>query len=115
MCRTLVAVIACGALTSLAIGLAHADWSDSKRNRIRREHPGILLTTPESLEAMLIGTKTDHRELLGHIRAVVVDEVHAFAGDDREWHLLAVLERLQRVTGMPIQRVGLSATVDNPN
>lgn len=69
MCRTLVAVIACGALASLAIGFAHADWSDSKRNRIRREHPDILLTTPESLEAMLIGTKTDHRELLGHIRS----------------------------------------------
>lgn len=94
--------------------LWHGDVSDSKRNRIRREHPDILLTTPESLEAMLIGTKTDHRELLGNIRAVVVDEVHAFAGDDRGWHLLAVLERLQRVTGRPIQRIGLSATVGNP-
>ena len=44
----------------------------------------------------------------------MVDEVHAFAGDDRGWHLLAVLERLTRVTGRPIQRIGLSATVGNP-
>lgn len=63
---------------------------------------------------MLIGVKTDHARLLGSVRAVVVDEVHAFAADDRGWHLLAVLERLERVTGRPIQRVGLSATVGNP-
>jgi len=95
--------------------LWHGDVGDSMRNRIRRERPDILLTTPESLEAMLIGVKTDHRELLGGVRAVVIDEVHAFAGDDRGWHLLAVLERLQRVAGRPIQRVGLSATVGNPH
>ncbi|MEU4599904.1 DEAD/DEAH box helicase [Nocardia sp. NPDC023988] len=95
--------------------LWHGDISNSRRDRIRREHPDILLTTPESLEAMLIGTKTDHDQLLGNVRAVVIDEVHAFAGDDRGWHLLAVLERLQRVTNRPIQRVGLSATVGNPD
>ncbi|MFD6390785.1 DEAD/DEAH box helicase [Nocardia sp. NPDC060259] len=95
--------------------LWHGDVSNAKRDRIRQEHPDILLTTPESLEAMLIGTKTDHNQLLGNIRAVVIDEVHAFARDDRGWHLLAVLERLHRVTGRPIQRVGLSATVGNPD
>ena len=52
---------------------------------------------------------------LGRLRAVVIDEVHAFAGDDRGWHLLAVLERLTRLTGRPLQRVGLSATVGNPD
>ncbi|MFI6494568.1 DEAD/DEAH box helicase [Streptomyces sp. NPDC050564] len=93
--------------------LWHGDTKESTRQRIRTDAPDILLTTPESLEAMLIGVKTDHARLLGNVRAVVVDEVHAFAGDDRGWHLLAVLERLQRVTGRPIQRVGLSATVGN--
>ena len=44
---------------------------------------------------------------------MVVDEVHAFAGDDRGWHLLAVLERVARLAGRPLQRVGLSATVGN--
>ncbi|MER6158612.1 DEAD/DEAH box helicase [Streptomyces sp. NPDC001868] len=94
--------------------LWHGDTKESQRQRIRTDRPDILLTTPESLEAMLIGVKTDHAHLLGGIRAVVVDEVHAFAGDDRGWHLLAVLERLQRVAGRPIQRIGLSATVGNP-
>ncbi|GGW51428.1 DEAD/DEAH box helicase [Streptomyces xantholiticus] len=94
--------------------LWHGDTKESQRQRIRTDRPDILLTTPESLEAMLIGVKTDHAHLLGDVRAVVVDEVHAFAGDDRGWHLLAVLERLQRVTGHPIQRIGLSATVGNP-
>ncbi|CCK30502.1 ATP-dependent helicase [Streptomyces davaonensis JCM 4913] len=94
--------------------LWHGDTKESQRQRIRAEAPEILLTTPESLEAMLIGVKTDHARLLGSVRAVVIDEVHAFAGDDRGWHLLAVLERLERVTGRPIQRVGLSATVGNP-
>ncbi|MFJ9030264.1 DEAD/DEAH box helicase [Streptomyces sp. NPDC102274] len=95
--------------------LWHGDTKESQRQRIRTDRPDILLTTPESLEAMLIGVKTDHAHLLGGIRAVVVDEVHAFAGDDRGWHLLAVLERLQRVSGRPIQRIGLSATVGNPH
>jgi ATP-dependent Lhr-like helicase len=94
--------------------LWHGDTKESQRQRIRTEPPDILLTTPESLEAMLIGVKTDHAHLLGRVRAVVVDEVHAFAGDDRGWHLLAVLERLERVAGRPIQRIGLSATVGNP-
>ncbi|WP_449064931.1 DEAD/DEAH box helicase [Planomonospora algeriensis] len=94
--------------------LWHGDVRESQRRRIRTDPPDILLTTPESLEAMLIGVKTDHAHLLGRIRAVVVDEVHAFAGDDRGWHLLAVLERLERVTGQAIQRIGLSATVGNP-
>ncbi|MEU0274899.1 DEAD/DEAH box helicase, partial [Streptomyces sp. NPDC006307] len=94
--------------------LWHGDTKESQRQRMRGDSPDILLTTPESLEAMLIGVKTDHAHLLGGVRAVVVDEVHAFAGDDRGWHLLAVLERLERVVGRPIQRVGLSATVGNP-
>ncbi|XUZ23494.1 DEAD/DEAH box helicase [Streptomyces sp. RMIT01] len=94
--------------------LWHGDTRESQRQRIRADRPDILLTTPESLEAMLIGVKTDHAHLLGGVRAVIVDEVHAFAGDDRGWHLLAVLERLERVTGRPVQRIGLSATVGNP-
>lgn len=94
--------------------LWHGDTKESRRQRIRTDPPDILLTTPESLEAMLIGFKTDHAHLLGTVRAVVVDEVHAFADDDRGWHLLAVLERLERITGRTIQRIGLSATVGNP-
>jgi hypothetical protein len=48
-------------------------------------------------------------KLFADLRAVIVDEVHAFAGGDRGWHLPAVLERLSRIAGRPLQRLGLSA------
>ncbi|MBY6413360.1 DEAD/DEAH box helicase [Rhodococcus sp. BP-252] len=92
----------------------HGDVGQSARKRILLDRPDVLLTTPESLEAMLVSTKVDSRVLFSGLRAVVVDEIHAFAGDDRGWHLLAVLERLSRVAGREVQRIGLSATVGNP-
>ncbi|MEV0913404.1 DEAD/DEAH box helicase [Streptomyces sp. NPDC049967] len=94
--------------------LWHGDVSQTRRKRILRERPDVLLTTPESLEAMLVSANVDHRTFFSGLRTIVVDEVHAFAGDDRGWHLLAVLERLEHVAGRPVQRVGLSATVGNP-
>ena len=96
------------------VAVWHGDVTPSARQRILREPPDVLLTTPESLEAMLISLKVEHGRLFTGLRAVVVDEIHAFAGDDRGWHLLAVQERLTRVTGRHIQRIGLSATVGNP-
>ncbi|MEH0841064.1 DEAD/DEAH box helicase [Micromonospora sp. CPCC 205711] len=95
--------------------LWHGDVTMGRRRTILRERPDVLLTTPESLESMLVSTAVDHDEFFRHLRAIVVDEVHAFAGDDRGWHLLAVLERLSRVAGRPVQRIGLSATVGNPD
>lgn len=97
------------------VGLWHGDTSAVQRRRLRLDRPDMLLTTPESLEAMLVSTLTDPRQVFAGLRMVVVDEVHAFAGDDRGWHLLAVLERLSRLAGRRIQRVGLSATVGNPD
>jgi ATP-dependent Lhr-like helicase len=97
------------------VGLWHGDTPDSVRRRLTVDRPDILLTTPESLESMLISTRVTPEQMFGDLRAVVVDEVHAFAGDDRGWHLLAVLERLSEAAGRPIQRIGLSATVGNPD
>lgn len=94
-------------------GLWHGDVGESQREAIRDDPPDVLLTTPESIEAMLVSRKTDHAALFGNVRAIVVDEIHAFAGDDRGWHLLAVAERVQRLAGRDLQRVGLSATVGN--
>jgi ATP-dependent Lhr-like helicase len=96
------------------VAIWHGDVGAAARQRLLRDPPDMLLTTPESLEAMLISVKVSHWSLFSGVRAIVVDEVHAFAGDDRGWHLLAVLERLAVVTGRPIQRIGLSATVGNP-
>jgi len=95
--------------------LWHGDVKTSARRRILREPPDCLLTTPESLEVMLVSTNVDHRTLLGRAQAVIVDEIHAFAGDDRGWHLLSVLSRIEHLAGRELQRIGLSATVGNPD
>ena len=94
-------------------GLWHGDTTDSERRAIVSNPPDILLTTPESLEVLLVMRHRKHPGLLAQVRVVVVDEMHAFAGDDRGWHLLSVIERIQRIAGLPLQRIGLSATVGN--
>ncbi|MFI6887479.1 DEAD/DEAH box helicase [Streptosporangium canum] len=100
--------------TGRRVALWHGDVSSARRKQILRDPPDILLTTPESIESMLVSVNVDHRQFFEGLQAIVVDEVHAFAGDDRGWHLLAVLERLTHLIGRPVQRVGLSATVGNP-
>ena len=98
----------------LRVGLWHGDVGDAARRRMLRDPPEILLTTPESIEAIMISARIDHAAIFGSVRTVVVDELHAFAGDDRGWHLRFLLARLERMTRQRIQRVGLSATVGNP-
>ncbi len=93
----------------------HGDVGQSERRRFLREPTDILLTTPESLEAMLMSKRVPSRDLFGGLQAVVIDEVHAFAADDRGAHLSAILERLVRFCGRDVQRIGLSATVGNPD
>ncbi len=103
-----------GRLVGRRVAMWHGDVGDSERRRILADPPDILLTTPESLEVMLVSRRVEHEAFFRRLRAVVVDEVHAFADDDRGWHLLSVLERLQRLAEQPVQRIGLSATVGNP-
>lgn len=95
--------------------LWHGDVSESAKKGIQRDAPDILLTTPESLEVMLISSDPEARGMLHSARVVIVDEIHAFAGDDRGWHLLALLERVRVLAGREMQRIGLSATVGNPD
>lgn len=92
----------------------HGDIGQADRKRARVDPPDVLLTTPESLEGMLISTNPEMKVHLRNLKAVVVDEIHAFAGDDRGWHLLSVLARLTARIGKDLQRIGLSATVGNP-
>lgn len=92
----------------------HGDVSDSRKQRFRDAPTHILMTTPESLEVMLISARTDARALFRNLAAVIIDEVHAFAGDDRGAHLAALLERLVMLCEHDVQRIGLSATVGNP-
>ena len=103
-----------GAWAGRRVALWHGDTPASQRQSMLIDPPDVLLTTPESLESMLVSTSVDHRRLFADLRAVIVDEVHAFGAGDRGWHLIAVLERLSRIAGRPLQRIGLSATVGNP-
>jgi ATP-dependent Lhr-like helicase len=93
----------------------HGDIGQGAKARAKRVAPDVLLTTPESLEGMLISTKVDRRSWFGNVRTIIVDELHAFAGDDRGWHLRAVIKRIEAYARQPIQRIGLSATVGNPD
>ena len=93
----------------------HGDVGQGDKRRFVEDPGDLLATTPESLEAMLISTRVPTRRLLGNLRAVVIDEVHAFAADDRGAHLVALLERVTRLAGRDLQRIGLSATVGNPD
>jgi len=94
--------------------LWHGDITDSKKKKILGDSPDCLLTTPESLEVMLTSKRVDHKVLFQDVRVVIIDEIHAFAGDDRGWHLLAVLERIAHISENRMHRIGLSATVGNP-
>ena len=94
--------------------LWHGDTSAGDRRRFIADPTDVLLTTPESLEVMLMSPRVPARRVFARLQAVVIDEVHAFVRDDRGGHLAAVLERLSRLCGRDLQRVALSATVGNP-
>ena len=87
-------------------------WMQAERARIARTPPDILITTPESLYLLLTSRA---RELFASLETVIVDEIHAVAGDKRGAHLALSLERLDALVteagGAPPQRIGLSATV----
>ncbi|MGH9277288.1 MAG: DEAD/DEAH box helicase, partial [Acidimicrobiales bacterium] len=83
------------------------DTSAADRRDIVRHPPDILITTPESLYLMLTSSA---REVLAGVEVVIVDEIHSVAGTKRGAHLALSLERLERLTPNPPQRIGLSAT-----
>lgn len=92
----------------------HGDTGDYGRRQFLREPTELLMTTPESLEVLLISPRVNAAALFGDLRITVIDEVHAMAGTDRGAHLMSVIERLVKLSKHDVQRVGLSATVGNP-
>ena len=92
----------------------HGDVSQSKKQRFLRAGQGILQITPESLEAMLINRQTELGRLFGDLRYVVLDEVHALIDSDRGRQVLCQLQRLARYQAQPARRIGLSATLGEP-
>jgi ATP-dependent Lhr-like helicase len=84
------------------------DTSAAERAGMRRRAPHIIVTTPESLYILL--TSESGRKMLANVRTVIVDEIHAIAGNKRGTHLALTLERLEALLGSPLRRIGLSAT-----
>ncbi len=84
------------------------DTPAAKRQAITRRPPHILATTPESFYLLL--TSPRGRKLLATVRTVIVDEIHALAGNRRGSHLALSMERLEALVKVPFQRIGLSAT-----
>ncbi len=101
-------------LVGRRVGVWHGDVGNSTKRRILKSPPDLLLTTPESLEGMLISTDERRHSLLRGIRTIVVDELHAFCGDDRGWHVRCLIRKLSRLAAGRIQTIGLTATVSNP-
>lgn len=96
-----------GIESKLSVAVRTGDTSPKERAAMLRTAPDLLITTPESLFLMLTSRA---REILKTVRVVIVDEVHAVAGSKRGAHFAVSLERLERLTGKPLQRIGLSAT-----
>ncbi|HVL32001.1 MAG TPA: DEAD/DEAH box helicase, partial [Actinomycetota bacterium] len=96
-------------LPEIRVAVRSGDTPTSERTSMMRTPPHILITTPESLYILL--TSDGGRKMLKTARAVIVDEIHAVAGDKRGAHLALSLERLDRLAGRRLQRIGLSATV----
>ncbi|HVV85663.1 MAG TPA: DEAD/DEAH box helicase, partial [Kofleriaceae bacterium] len=99
-------------LPDIRVAVRTGDTPDSEREKLARRPPHILVTTPESLYILL--TSGRGRASLASVDTVIVDEIHAIAGDKRGCHLALSLERLDRLVtgggGRAPTRVGLSAT-----
>lgn len=95
----------------------HGDVSASQKAALVKEPSGVLLITPESLESLLINRTRHLGDLFGGLRAIVIDEVHAFLSGERGLHLASLLSRVRRYVrherGRP-RMLGLSATVGDP-
>ena len=100
--------------TDIRVTHWHGDVAQSKKRKLLENPSGILQITPESLEAMLINRHNDIKRLFGDLRYVVLDEVHTLTGTDRGNQILCQLSRIEQVIGRSPRRVGLSATVGDP-
>ena len=92
----------------------HGDVPQTQKRRLLRKPRGILQITPESLESLLINKHMEIPSLFGDLRFVVIDEIHSLLRGDRGMQTFCLIERLCKTAGCRPRRVGLSATIGNP-
>lgn len=92
----------------------HGDVSQSHKAKLLKKPSGILQITPESLEALLMHKHADIARLFGDLRFIVIDEVHSLMRGDRGGQTLCLIERLSRLADVNPRRIGLSATIGDP-
>ncbi len=92
----------------------HGDVPQTQKRRLLRKPAGILQITPESLESLLINKHMEIPSLFGDLRFVVIDEIHSLLRGDRGLQTFCLIERLCRIAGCKPRRIGLSATLGNP-
>jgi ATP-dependent Lhr-like helicase len=100
-----------GEAVGLPIHRWHGDVAEANKSRLLKHPAGLLLITPESLEAMFVRRGTLIRNLFAGLGFIVVDELHAFVGSERGRQLQTLLHRLELVLRRRVPRIGLSATI----
>ncbi len=99
-----------GAVTEISVGIRTGDTPQRERQQMVKKPPHILIITPESLYLML--TSKTGQTVLATAKAVIIDELHALIDTKRGAHLMLSLARLDHLCGRPLQRIGLSATIE---
>ena len=93
----------------------HGEANKTLKDRLLKQPNGIVLITPESLEAMFVNKPFNVKQLFSNLKYVVIDEIHSFIGTDRGIQLKSILSRLQKVNSKSFSIVGLSATIGDYN
>lgn len=93
----------------------HGEASKAQKDHLIKNPEGIVLITPESLEAMFVNRPQNTHHLFSSLDYIVIDEIHSFLGSERGLHLKSLLSRLQQVNRSRFSVVGLSATVSDVN
>jgi ATP-dependent Lhr-like helicase len=93
----------------------HGEAKKSLKTNLIKSPNGIVLITPESLEAMFVNAPYNVSSLFGNLKYIVIDEIHSFLGVDRGLQLMSLLSRIQQVNKTKITTIGLSATIGDDN
>jgi ATP-dependent Lhr-like helicase len=96
-------------IPDIKVAVRTSDTSPSEKQKMARNPPHILITTPESFSISLLAPR--FREHLRNVRWLIIDEIHELASSKRGSHLMVSVERLERLVGKGLQRIGMSATI----